>query len=638
MNLERRKVQVYDLPIHSDITILRPEQVILSFSNGKTVDIGALCYLIRQPTTKSHLGVKRISNEGRLVQIDSMYEPRKEDVRLLITFISEHIIHSGKRIETIRDMISRSVGFVFWADQNKFYDLLNKKEIAKLALIQYTQYLKEKVSRNEITINSAARQQSSVITFLCDFFEDDEFAIGVNIIRKNQKLKKSTQPPSEDSQAKVLSLCENIFDGIVSFILEHKQYPHELNMPAYLNFPNNKLWIFPAESWFIHPIKSLDKRNTCLGYNYQLGILNTIEQIDKLRLKPIINQRNTYHLLKNAENNLIAANQNFRHSQRIHIGTIALNAFIILFTAQTGMNWSQILNLQWDNEFHISSTHQLFRTIKWRAAGKECSFEIPVGFMPRFKNFIKLRNYLLNNQNFEYLFFTAGERGLGTPKQVKSFTLHGIYSAIKRIDPLLPTIQSREWRAAKSDWLVRNTDISTTALILQNTEKTVLSSYIAGSESAHWEEISNFLHNISKVILSPNHDQKQLLQSAIGKCSSFGNPIIPQENDSINTPNCINPEGCLFCENYRIHVDETDIRKLLSCRYCIEKTAHLIGNLEEQDLITKPIFERINLIIAHVKTNNEPLVNKIMSEVEEGELDIYWARKLEMFMELDWII
>jgi hypothetical protein len=70
----------------------------------------------------------------------------------------------------------------------------------------------------------------------------------------------------------------------------------------------------------------------------------------------------------NAENNLIAANQNFRHSQRIHIGTIALNAFIILFTAQTGMNWSQILNLQWDNEFHISSTHQLFRTIKW----KEC--------------------------------------------------------------------------------------------------------------------------------------------------------------------------------------------------------------------------------------------------------------------------
>ncbi len=78
-----------------------------------------------------------------------------------------------------------------------------------------------------------------------------------------------------------------------------------------------------------------------------------------------------------------------------------------------------------------------------------------------------------------------------------------------------------------------------------------------------------------------------------------------------------------------LHVDETDIRKLLSCRYCIEKTAHLIGNLEEQDLITKPIFERINLIIAHVKKNNEPLVNKIMSEVEEGNLTFIGQENLK---------
>ena len=60
MNLERRIIQVYDLPIHSNITILRPEQVVVKFPLGKTIDIGALCYLIRQPTVKSHLGVKRI--------------------------------------------------------------------------------------------------------------------------------------------------------------------------------------------------------------------------------------------------------------------------------------------------------------------------------------------------------------------------------------------------------------------------------------------------------------------------------------------------------------------------------------------------------------------------------------------------
>ncbi|MEG0483192.1 MAG: hypothetical protein RR569_08805, partial [Acinetobacter sp.] len=71
MNLERRTVQVYDLPIDPDISILRPEQVILRFSHGKTVDIGSLCYLIRQPFAKSYLGAKRVSNAGRLIQIDS---------------------------------------------------------------------------------------------------------------------------------------------------------------------------------------------------------------------------------------------------------------------------------------------------------------------------------------------------------------------------------------------------------------------------------------------------------------------------------------------------------------------------------------------------------------------------------------
>ncbi len=42
MDLEIRKVKVYDLPLDPNIRILRPEQVILRFSHGMTVDIGSL--------------------------------------------------------------------------------------------------------------------------------------------------------------------------------------------------------------------------------------------------------------------------------------------------------------------------------------------------------------------------------------------------------------------------------------------------------------------------------------------------------------------------------------------------------------------------------------------------------------------
>ncbi|ENU20730.1 hypothetical protein F994_00963 [Acinetobacter bohemicus ANC 3994] len=637
MNLERRTVQVYNLPVDSDISLLKPEQVILRFPHGKTIDIGSLCYLIRQPIAKSHLGARRNSKSGRLVQISSIYEQRKQDIRLLISHISEYFLHSGKRVETIKDMVSRLVVFIYWADQNGFFDVLNKKQLAKNAIIQYTHYLKERVSRNEINVNSGARQQNTIIQFLCDFFEDEELKFGIFLIRVNSRLKKHTQSPCENVQGRILSLCENIFDGLTSLVLEHKQYPYKLVMPDHLNFTENILWIFPVESWFIHPSKALRKRHSCLAYNYLTGTLNTLEQIAELRLRPNTNISKDYSILKQAEHNLIAANKNYRHNQRMHVGTIAVNAFIILFFSQTGMNLSQALNLSWGKDYEISSSNQSFRIVKWRAGGKECSFEVPLEFMPRFKKFIALREYLLNEQECEYLFFTLGERGLGAPRQLKSGTLHGIYLSLRRIDPYLQMVQSREWRAAKSDWLVRNTDLATAASVLQNTEKTVLSSYIAGSESSHWEELSSFLHNMSNVVLSTKNDQKNLLKSATGQCSSFGNPLALNNEDSINKPNCIDPEGCLFCDKYRIHVDETDIRKLISCRYCIEKTAHIIGSLEEQRATLRPILSRIDLILDKLKEYNEQLVTKILLEVEEGELDDYWARKLEMFMELEWI-
>ena len=137
MDLEIRKVKVYDLPLDPNIRILRPEQVILRFSHGMTVDIGSLCYLVRQPALKPYLGAKRHSNEGRLVQINSISEQRVKDIRLVISFISNYIIVNGKRAETIRDMVSRFVAFMFWVDQNKFYDVLSKHESTKKSLFLY---------------------------------------------------------------------------------------------------------------------------------------------------------------------------------------------------------------------------------------------------------------------------------------------------------------------------------------------------------------------------------------------------------------------------------------------------------------------------------------------------------------------
>lgn len=638
MNLEKRKVKIYDLPIDSNVSILYPEQVIIRFPGGNTVDIGCLCYLVRQPILRVNQGIVRSSRMGREVQLSSLWEQRYEGIRLLIGFISELILHSGKRIATIKDNVSRFMVFMFWVDQNGFSQILDKSDLGKKTLTQYTQYLKDRVSRNEITIKSAARQQKVIIKFLCDFWNNEDLKQDIPLITFNKESSKNiTQPPCEDAKAKVLSLCEHIFDGLTSLILEHKAYPYSLTLPKYLNFKDNMIWVFPAELWFIHPEKIHQKRSICLGYNYKSGTLNTIDQVASLRLEGDCTLRDNVIAIRSAKKKLIAANQNYRHNNRVQQGVFALNAFIILFVAQTGMNWAQVTNLLWNNKFEVSSSRQLFRTIKWRANGKECSFELPLKFMPRFKKFLRLRKYILNQHNMDFLFFCIQDKGQRKPAPIKAGSLYYIYNFLKKIDPNLIPVTTREWRAAKSDWLIRHTDVPTTALILQNTEKTVLSSYISGSESKHWEEMSNFFNNLSHIVLSQNKEKNEFLQGAVGQCSAYGNPS-PLNNGSEVSVNCHTPEGCLFCDKYRIHVDATDIRKLLSCRYCIEKTAYLSGGMELQHITIQPIIDRIDLILDKLKDYDAELVKKIMSEIEEGELDFYWAKKLEMFMELEWIV
>lgn len=154
-------------------------------------------------------------------------------------------------------------------------------------------------------------------------------------------------------------------------------------------------------------------------------------------------------------------------------------------------------------------------------------------------------------------------------------------------------VTSREWRAAKSDWLIRNTDLSTTALVLQNTEQTVISSYIEGSKTQQLEEVSSFLNHFSDIVVNENNKKEKLIQGMVGQCISFGNPVSVNDNN-IAESNCSEPEGCLFCDKYRIHADIIDIRKLLSFRYYVEKTSSLIDGNATQYNIINAIIARLD--------------------------------------------
>ncbi|WP_180104066.1 hypothetical protein [Acinetobacter sp. YH12134] len=631
---EIRPTKLVDFPIKKDEALLNPEEVIIKFSNGRSVDIGALCYLITEPQKDYKQGTSRFYKHGRLVQLQSLSLNRKDQIKRLITIFSDQLSYSGLRVETIIDSVTRFISFMRWADESHLHDVLDSSDRAHKNLKVYSQFLRDKYLRNEISLKHVERQISLAIKVLSDFFGKDNFGHGLFVFKSKSNISKATKPPCEHAQKRLLALCTSLFTGIGSLVLDQKNYPYKLKLPEFLNLPNNFIWLFPAETWFKHPEIALQPRKTCLGFNYLTGELNTLDEIARLRG---LSLRGDEQIRLDAQRNIDVANSDFRDSQRMHVGTVALNAFIVIFLAQTGMNWSQLINLTWSNNYQTDSERQLFRTIKWRAGGKECFFELPSSFIPTFKRYLQLRDFLLGDQPCEWLFFTLGSRGLGQPSQIRS-SLHNFFKFLKKIDPNLTEIHSRQWRAAKSDWLIRNTDVSTTALVLQNSEKTVLASYIAGSETRHQEEMSNFLNQVSNAVQEKRDKTQNITIRAVGNCSSLGEPKAINNKIPIAS-NCVEPEGCLFCDKFKIHADEIDIRKLLSCRYCVKKIAHLNRDQETHKNLIQPILDRIDIFITEIKKHNNDLLEKIRYEVdEEGELDNYWRRKFEMLIELGVVI
>lgn len=310
-----------------------------------------------------------------------------------------------------------------------------------------------------------------------------------------------------------------------------------------------------------------------------------------------------------------------------------------MFIANTGMNLAQVRNLKWDDNYELGVESQGFREIKYRAGNRKVSFIIKISFHKKFQIFLKLRGYLLNGRECEHLFFTLGANLDQAPKAIGPDVTSNFYNVIKKIDPQVEKVLSRGWRAAKADWLVRNTDVSTAALVLQNSESTVMKHYMGGSVNQSLSELGLFFERLSDVVKNsyPLKSKEALIDSPLGECNDFGNPTQVEFNQSIQ-PNCAQPEGCLFCDKYIVHMDERDVRKLISYLLCINQTSSLSSSNDHFHTLFDPIILRIQLIldfIYHKSAKHQQLVKRVRKEVEiDGIFDPYWEGKLEMLIEI----
>lgn len=628
-----RPIESHRLPLPEGATFPHPERVVLVLDNSLSIDFGALCYLRRG-------NEKRQRGKGGKVELSSFSATRSVEIRALIDIVSDRFAHSGLRPKTVHRNYGDFVQFINWCDSNQHSNVLSAEESARVAFRGYVENLRRLVSQNQIGNDTAARNQVRTLDILEDYLNVEHLSRGINLLMRSGHLDESTPVPDDAAQEKVLAWCTCLLNGFSELIVDRKPFPFRLAVPKYLNWPNDSLWVFPLKRWCEPPDTESDTNYR--NYDYRNGRVRTQKEVKEMYGKtkyPSDNNRNN----KSAHKYIVEANQDFFHHERIARGMLAVQAFLLMFIASTGINLAQALEMPWNEELEEASRkpateRQQFRTIKYRANSCLMSFEIGIEYMPHLRRYLQLRKHLLIGRRCDYLFFsysfsrTIFESG---PIPLQSSALKQCFKTLKRLSPTLPKVLARQWRAAKQDHVIRNHDPATAARVMQQSQITALRKYSNGSEVSQQIELSSFFSHVEKVVIEKGQEIAGSETRSVGICISPQHPKAIAENLPVK-PDCKGSEGCLFCDKYRAHADDTDVRKLLSARYCIRKTSHLTSNQEQFDRLFGRILQRIDFILLEIKRHDLKMVEKVEQEVDiEGEMTPFWSAKLATLMELE---
>lgn len=315
----------------------------------------------------------------------------------------------------------------------------------------------------------------------------------------------------------------------------------------------------------------------------------------------------------------------------------AISAFLFCFACVTAANRSSLFLIQSDKFETVPST-QGKRTYakKNRAKGDEVPIEFGVDFTPHFKEYIEFRSWLTAKYSDDYLGVYANNLFVNFPSsRSEKFGLNHLtpisINTLNAYKDWFTTNFSKNWiplrgiRQIISTEFLRTTNSSRlSALKLGNNLRTFVTQYGKTTFQDSANEMSDALDNIFGNILNNTYiyreSEVETVTTPIGNCSAIEKKSINPHIDI--TPDCRRPESCLFCSNFVLHPDRTDIKKLLSVldMFKISKKKN-----NDQAILIK---ERIIQILDDLQTafpDSKELIPLIQNEIDEGDVDEYWA-------------
>ncbi len=245
----------------------------------------------------------------------------------------------------------------------------------------------------------------------------------------------------------------------------------------------------------------------------------------------------------------------FEVNKRSNILNLRIEAELLIFLAQTGMNLAQAVLLKsedyrWQTN---GEDYDVFRVYKGRRQG-ESIFSCYNTYREHLQNYLKW----LNDTGFKSLddrLFPLLSRGMVRSTASKT-TLSSVKNLFKKNE--LTFINPSELRNTRVNWLIRHTDdISLTASQMGHTADVLVRDYLRPHHQRATSEIISFHNDYDPSLAAPGP----------GVCVGKSHPqSISQASKDAPVPDCISPEGCIFCTHHK---------DIMSYDYCWKLASHL---------------------------------------------------------------
>lgn len=293
---------------------------------------------------------------------------------------------------------------------------------------------------------------------------------------------------------------------------------------------------------------------------------------------------------------------------------LRLEAELLIFIAQTGMNLSQAYKLttgSFSYQSH-SSGYQVRRVFKNRRQG-EVEFVIYSEYRIHFENYLAWRKAIFGNDPNARLFPLASPKGRSEDKAPTFITLR------KRCQILgIKLVSASSLRKTRVNWILRRSgDLTLTAELHQHSESTLLRNYQTPNHQRAAVEISQFIAATDPSLSPPGP----------GKCVKNSPMPIKEAPANAPSPDCTNPAGCLFCDHQRDVNNLDHCWSLVTYRYCKSVELSKYKQFDTSDnpaaLAIQEITKRLTRFKEHSAQSNSWL-EEATARVEEGDFHPQW--------------